>query len=156
MNNDGSPARFFSETVHSEVRKLWNESKQPISFAETLAVVLAKVVWGDDLCRGDIVIAVDNVAAQQSLIRLSTPSGLLGAVVKCSALADKRFGLRSWVTWVPSEANVADAPSRGECEELQARGAIRDHVSKEVWDLLKVWLTMSDEQIATTFCVGHE
>eukprot|EP00971_Amphidinium_carterae_P232289 4609542-Amphidinium_carterae.2 len=78
MNNDGSPARFFSETVHSEARKLWNESKQPISLVETLAVALAKMLWGNDLCSGDTVVAVDSEAAQQSPISLSTPSGLFG------------------------------------------------------------------------------
>eukprot|EP00971_Amphidinium_carterae_P241676 4798563-Amphidinium_carterae.1 len=81
--------------------------------------------WKERLQRRDCVIAVDNVAAQQALVKLSTTSELMAGVAKCSALIDKKGEIRPWLTWVPSESNIADAPSRGNYKELDAHGAVK-------------------------------
>eukprot|EP00971_Amphidinium_carterae_P325450 6455713-Amphidinium_carterae.2 len=69
------------------------------------------------------------MAARQALVKLSTSSELMAAVAKCSAVVDKVNELRTWLTWVPSESSIADAPScpsRGDYKELDECRAARD------------------------------
>eukprot|EP00971_Amphidinium_carterae_P235917 4681909-Amphidinium_carterae.1 len=66
MSRNGEPERYFGCEVVKNVLEFWSGSKQPISFGEALAVVIAKMLWKDVLRQRHCFIAVDNVAAQQA------------------------------------------------------------------------------------------
>ena len=112
LGEHGTIWRHYSERVPDHISALWRSSGQPITYAESLAALVAKVVWHRWLEGCDCVVCVDNIGAQQSLIRYNSRSPLLRGVLRGHLLVDSQYSLRQWVTWVPSESNVADAPSR--------------------------------------------
>eukprot|EP00971_Amphidinium_carterae_P331395 6464913-Amphidinium_carterae.1 len=129
----GMALRHFSASIPSCVKSLWQESRQPITYAESLAALVAKCLWSPFLKCVDVVLAVDNIGAQQSLIRYQTSSETLRAIVKAHLVVDAKHLFRVWVTWVPSESNIADGPSRLDNSSVEALGSVLDHVSDKLW-----------------------
>eukprot|EP00971_Amphidinium_carterae_P328967 6461149-Amphidinium_carterae.1 len=143
----GMPLRHFSASIPSIVKSLWQESRQPITYAESLAALCV-----------DVVLAVDNIGAQQSLIRYQTSSETLRAIVKAHLVVDAKHLFRVWVTWVPSESNIADGPSRLDNSSVEALGSVLDHVSETLWQGVLVLMSLSDVAAARAFssALGHK
>ena len=95
---------------------------------------MAKKIWREELHNYDVIFALDNIAAQQSLIKGSSRSSHLTALVRCHLLEDRGNTFKAWSTWVPSESNVAVAPSRLDCVELTKRGSRKVNVGSEFWN----------------------
>ena len=83
-------------------------------------MVLAKWLWADVLRGQPLLEFLDNDAARFALISGTSPSRFSAELVAASAEADSRLGLFPWAARVPSWSNVADAPSRGSFEFLEA------------------------------------
>ena len=148
---EGSILRHFSEKVPEFFIELWKDSRQPITYGESMAALVAKLLWHDRVPGCDLGLAVDNIGAQQSLVRWSTRSELLRGLLKAHLLVDAMHRLRCWVTWVPSESNVADKPSRLDCSEVVAAGSTRDVVPASLWVAVRTFMGMSDRAVAKAF-----
>ena len=151
IDQHGKPYRFFSEHVPTKIMDLWKGVRQPITYAESLAALIGKRIWLEELVGHHVVVAVDNVAAQHTLVRYSSSSRLLRSVLRAHLLQDATSGLRVWVTWVPSESNLGDAPSRMKCDELKSLGAPQDEVDAGTWDELLRMMSLSALDTATEF-----
>eukprot|EP00971_Amphidinium_carterae_P327297 6458566-Amphidinium_carterae.1 len=64
----GQMVRHYSCNIPNDIKDLWVESAQPITYAESLAALVAKCLWSPWLHGCDVILAVDNIGAQQSLI----------------------------------------------------------------------------------------
>ena len=140
LDNGGWASRVFSCRVPMEVTRLWGGSGQSITFAESLAALVGKMLWRRLIAGSYLVIGLDNIGAQQTLARYSSSSYLLKMVIRGHIIEDASSRLRSWV---PSESNVADAPSRLDCEELLRKGAVEDDVDKSVWSEVIRYLSLT-------------
>ena len=134
LDEDAKPAMYFSEIVPETVTALWEDVVQPVTYAESLGALIAKKLWGRYLIGKDVILGIDNIAAQQTLIRGSSRSEHLRGVLRCHMLEDRVWDLKVWYTWVPSESNVADKPSRMRCSELDEYSCVRMPVNREIWE----------------------
>ena len=137
LDQDASPLCYFSEVVPEVVTRLWEDKTQPVTYAESLGTLLAKRVWKSELTEYDVIFGIDNIAAQHSLIRGTSRSAHLRALLRCHLLEDRAGSYKAWYTWVPSESNIADAPSRLEVRELECSGAARTAVPVSVWNEIR-------------------
>ena len=151
LDDAGCPARFYSCEVPRPVTDLWADSSQPITYAESLAALVAKMLWGQFLVSTYPVIAVDNVGAQNSLSRYSSRSKELSAIIRAHVIQDALLGIKCWITWVPSESNVADLPSRMNSGELRRCSVPEDMVSSEHWDEVVRRLNLNSADAALEF-----
>ena len=149
----GAVWRHFCEEVPQEIVRRWVSSNQPIAYAESLAALVAKVIWHGWMSGCDCVIAVDNIAAQQTLIRFNSKSPLLREVLRGHLVVDTRYSIRSWITWVASESNIADAPSRLDDARVVGLGSVRDRVSSPAWNAILAWLALSEVAVAKLFAL---
>ena len=158
LGGSGIPSRYFAAEVPSTITDLWASKKQPIAYAESLAALLGKLVWADNLRDSYLVIAIDNVAAQHSLSRFSSSSPLPRAVLRAHMIQDASINTKTWVTWVPSESNIADWPSRMRTTELDRLGASADRISNSIWSRVRELLSLSCLGAATSFtkALGHD
>ena len=151
LSFSGRIARHFSEEVPAEVVNLWSDTLQPITYAESLAVLAAKAVWNGWMKECDCVFAVDNVGAQQSLIRYNSSSLRLREVLRAHLVLDARYGIHSWITWVPSESNLADRPSRLDESVVLQSGSVRDRIINKAWSAIVALMRLSIVAVAKTF-----
>ena len=79
----------------------------------------------DDIAGCDVLHFADNTAANAALVKGYSASPDLAAMVGSLHLRLAREAIRPWIHLVPSALNPADAPSRGDFEELHRIGAIR-------------------------------
>ena len=130
----GQPVRFFSHKLPHAVIKLWETDAplQPITFAETLPVIVAKILWRKTLNAHRSVFGVDNVGAVQALIKMTSGVQSLAMLLRVAFLVDRHWDIRPWYHWVPSESNPADDPSRGVSSGLLSSGSVEDVVSDEL------------------------
>eukprot|EP00971_Amphidinium_carterae_P247960 4923712-Amphidinium_carterae.1 len=127
------PARYFSHCLQESLVRRWTGvgQKQVITQAEVFAVVAAKQLWGSECLQSACCIfGVDNVGAQQALIRMASGTPTMASLLKASFCLDRASMIACWYTWVPSKSNPADAPSRGSLGALV--GVRRDTLSDDV------------------------
>ena len=108
----------FGDKVPDDVVTGWRKSgrRQLIFFAELFPVLVAKRTWADRLRNRRVLLFVDNQAAKSALIRGYSPLVDASKVLADIFELDVRLGCLTWVCWVPSKSNVADAASRLEFE----------------------------------------
>ena len=108
----------FGDRVPDDVVTGWRQSgrRQLIFFAELFPVLVAKRTWADRLRNRRVLLFVDNQAAKSALIRGYSPLVDASKVLADIFELDVRLGCLTWVCWVPSKSNVADAASRLEFE----------------------------------------
>ena len=147
----GRPSRFFSCEVPGEVSENWSSSRQPITYAESLAALVGKLIWKDFIKDSYLVLGLDNIAAQQSLARYSSNSRPLRMIIRAHLVLDASLRLRTWVAWVPSESNIADSPSRLACDELRRNALREDYVVEDVWTEVGRLISLSSAQAALEF-----
>ena len=109
-------------TAHSESPKL---KEQIICQAELAAVVVAVATWAELLSQRDVLLFVDNDPAKDALVNGSSRSSSSSEMVRFCRLLCARHAIAPWFDRVPSPSNIADGPSRGDCEVLVYAGAVR-------------------------------
>ena len=101
--------------------------------------LLGKSLWLKSLSGSHVVVAVDDVAAQNTMARYTMASTVLKGVLRAHLLQDSLAKHKPCVTWFPSESNIADAPSRMNTEPLDKASALRNHLPPCDWeDILRV------------------
>ena len=82
-------------------------------------------LWGVASRDRDALIFIDNNASKDALIRGISASSASSLMVKETRLICARYAIAPWFDRVPSPSNIADAPSRGEFQQLLSMGARR-------------------------------
>ena len=82
-----------------------------------------------------LVIYTDNDAFRDCLISCSTSSGNARPILDLYLKVEDEASFNAWMSRVPTGSNIADDPSRGECESLISIGASRTEVNVDlVWN----------------------
>ena len=100
--------------------------RQIIGQAELAAIPIALFTWRRLLANRNVFVFIDNDSALDAAIKASSPhqaSAALAFAVRRVAAAE---GMGLWLERVPSSANPADWPSRGEFAPLRRWGALLD------------------------------
>ena len=128
---------FFEATFSSETVASWQSDgavaqgaptkvkEQVICQAELAAVVIAAVTWADLLKHRDVIFFVDNDPAKDALVNGCSRSTASSEMVRFCRILCARNAIAPWFDRVPSPSNIADGPSRGDCEVLVSAGASR-------------------------------
>ena len=91
---------------------LVDDRETVIGELETIAVVLAMLIWGTITASSRLMIFIDNEGARYSLIKgYSKSQAITNICVMAGVLLDGNFSL-PWFGRVPSHSNIADYPSR--------------------------------------------
>ena len=93
--------------------------EQVIAQAELPPVVVATLIWREQLKDLAVITFVDNESAKHALISGYSPIRASLGILNVSAELDAGLALHQWVTRVPSASNPADAPSRLEFAHLR-------------------------------------
>lgn len=84
---------------------------------ELAASIVAMKLWGRDSCDNLQVCYGDNDSARFSLIRASATGNVAPAFMKRHLQWEAEANYLTWFAKVPTEANIADHPSR--CQKLE-------------------------------------
>ena len=123
---DGMPRRFFSVELHESFQRALgvDESSTIIFEAELCAVVLAYVLWRDDICSRPIVCYIDNNATRDVLISGSARNQVGARLARLLLTVETLAKTFSWFARVPSPSNLADEPSRTLMSTFQFEGVV--------------------------------
>ena len=117
---DGKPVSFFSFKCNEEVLQRLNRTHllNPIYLLEGLAAVLGLRVW-TSLIRGSRIVAfLDNEGVLGSFMSCRTSQDAFNPILHALADWEASNQTQAWYDFVPSEANIADPPSRGDYSSL--------------------------------------
>jgi hypothetical protein len=108
--------QFFSYKLPSPLVQHWQKegSKQVICQAEIYPVLQSKRAWARELQHARVVWLIDNESARESLVKSYSNSWSARELLFLNAINDMATNSANWYARVPSCANVADEPSRGE------------------------------------------
>jgi hypothetical protein len=127
---------------------LGEQSKQQIIFdAETLAAVLAFLLWGELFKNRRCLVFVDNEGAIFSLLKGSSTNFVVDIIAAYFAELDAQIHSFTWLAKVPSKSNIADPPSRNDISAEFFQKAT--NVSPEAAALLECLITRLDEDGGT-------
>ena len=99
---------------------------------EILPILMALHLWPDLLSGTAIFFHVDNEAALHSLVYNHTADQLVQHFLRL----EQRMTFDPWIHRVPTEVNVADAPSRGDESQLLFLKSQKSHVTPTIWNSL--------------------
>ena len=138
VDPEGKVFRYFSEVVPGKLMdRFLEQTKHPIFELELLPVWCALFTWSGFLQNSLAVFYLDNEGAKAALINgaTSTENGRL--IIQQFVLKELQIQMRVWFSRVPTSSNLADAPSRLECEELDSLGVIRNRID---WEAVQIKL----------------
>jgi hypothetical protein len=106
---------FYSVSVGTEIRTLLGEGvkKQIIFEVETLAALLAALLWRTFCGNKRVVLFVDNEGTKFALLKGLSDNLCVDAMAEKFACLESELHTLIWIARVPSKSNVADPPSRG-------------------------------------------
>ena len=126
LNGRGEAIRFISEEVPAGVLKIIQaETKHVITALEVLPVYFVRVAWNTEMVHRRCFIFVDNDGARHSLLRCTSGSQSVLRVLRKVVLLQAEWPCFTWYSRVPSPANIADDPSRGNVTDLMESGVSR-------------------------------
>ena len=119
---DGKPISYFSfkctDCILSHLGK--THLLNPIYLLEGLAAIIGLRVW-TSLIRGSHIVAfLDNEGVLGTFMNCRTNQRLFTPILCALTEWESVNQTQAWFDFVPSEANVADQPSRGDCTPLTA------------------------------------
>ena len=123
--------RFFSLEVSSkQLVLLGEETKDQLIFeVETLAAVIAYILWTPLLKSQFCIMYVDNEGTKFSLVKGFSENPCVCKLVQRFALHESETHIMSWISRVPSHSNISDGPSRNDLKLLMSLNA-KDDSSK--------------------------
>ena len=110
------------------------EQKQVIGELETLAVLAAIHLWESYLTAKHVVFFIDNEASRFCILKGYSKNDAISKMVHSLASHEESVGCFTWFARVPSEANIADAPSRDVPHEL-----LPPSKRQEFGNLMSLW-----------------
>ena len=103
------------------------DQEQAIGELEAFAVLVALNLWGDLLSSRHLVSFLDNEGSRFLILKGYSSNLTLGKIVHEISLLEEEKCIMAWYSRVPTEANVADLPSRGISSEM-----LPSHLEKTV------------------------
>ena len=130
----GEITHFFSialdDVLVNDINK--SQRKTVIFDLELFAILCAVIGWKQFVTNCAIVVYTDNDAVRDCWISCNTSSSnarpILGLYLKVVFEAS----FNAWMSRVPTDSNIADAPSRGDCQSLLAFGASKTEVNVDL------------------------
>lgn len=115
---------LFSCELSEDQRILLGEpiKKQIIFEAETLCAIVVYSLWSDCLKDRMCFLYVDNEGTKFSLVKGVSDNSTVDAMAQVFAEIETHVRTLCWLSRISSFSNVADAPSRGDCELLKRLG----------------------------------
>ena len=135
ISDDGKCSGYFGQWLTDDEVAFINIHSRDTIIAEleTLAVFIGLKLFSHVLAGSDVVVFCDNSAALAALITGRSWNGWMMRNIQSVFLWEDDNVIGLWYERVPSHANIADAPSRGDSSQLA--GTRRIGVS--VMDILK-------------------
>ncbi|CAE7203386.1 ubiad1 [Symbiodinium sp. CCMP2592] len=112
---------------------------------ETVAVVVAFMLWSQHLASSDCMAYLDNEGARFALIKGYSASWAVTRVCHVFARTCEQSTLLPWCARVPSSSNIADAPSRSIACDLLPQDRVADvsSVAATYRDIVQQVITLS-------------
>ena len=129
VDSSGKVTHFFSTNLRDNlVDEINKTQRKPVIFElELFAILCAVIVWKQFITNCAVVVYTDNDAVRDCLIACNTS--------RCNARPILQSSFNAWMSRVPTDSNIADAPSRGDCKSLHELGASETNVNVEmVWN----------------------
>ena len=119
---------------------------------ELFAIFVAMQCWSTKLQDSQVVVCIDNEGVKDALIVCQT--SIINATPILCAILQLEFDLRwnAWFSRVPTESNIADAPPRGETQQLIDNGILQCNIDIDgMWTKLLVLATRGnyDQQLVS-------
>ena len=95
-----------------------SRTENPIHRVELLPVAVSVCVWRERLAHRGTLTLVDNEGARAALVAGGSANLLSANLVELVDQALSSDGAAVWYDRAPSDSNLADAPSRGQCPQL--------------------------------------
>ena len=130
---------FFSLELNDDaLMKLGEAHKGQMIFeAETLAAVVGFMLWSDSFVGRLGHLFIDNEGTKYCLLRGASDNGCVNELARIFAKHEMESTALTWISRVASHSNIADGPSRNECELVKSKGAVdRSIQALELMDLL--------------------
>ena len=111
--------KVFGCRVPDSVVQVWAEGrKHIIGQTELYAVVLARVLWSNDLSNRRVVYFIDHSGVQGACMTGTSSDSSWRQLLMAFEVADEARPCMSWFHRVPSHSNPADPPSRGRWHDM--------------------------------------
>ena len=123
----GKKQRFFSKELGAALLEEINVSHR-IFEGEFFAVLCALQVWCNSLSGCDVVLHTDNDAARNCFMSCHTDSLSTQKILEACITIEANSGSNIWITWVPTESNLVDDPSRLHTANLLQCGCFEDKI----------------------------
>lgn len=122
----GLPVQFFSLALDSAAREVLGESskKQIIFEAETLAALIACLVWSDLMDNKRCFVFVDNEGSKFALLRGAAENAVVDHLAELFVSWEANSNAATWISRVASASNIADEPSRGQHNHPLLKAAV--------------------------------
>ncbi|CAE6912084.1 DSK2B [Symbiodinium sp. CCMP2592] len=133
----GSTTRFASGTVPSDVLCLFTSRRAYIYCLEIFGQVIAALTCRDILPQCWIGFC-DNTAGKAALVRGYGRDANINNLLACFWAVAQRLGWQPHFEWVPSDCNLADPFSRGDCSIGHERGwSVLRNEADAFWPIFK-------------------
>ena len=133
-----SPWRFSSAAVPESIIAQFEEREQYVGQLEVLAAVAAYTSRDAQLRGRDVIHFIDNVGAYSGLTKGYSRDVDSGRMISVFHTMNAALGANVWFEYVPSKANIADLPSRGDFELLRSND-LKAEWFDLVWPPLSAW-----------------
>ena len=140
---------FFSVNVCEEWRVLLGANKRQLIFeAETLAAVVATILWAPQCLGRKLYLFVDNEGTKFSLLKGFSDNWCVDWLACEFAKVEARHHILMWLARVPSKSNPSDEPSRGSCECLLE--SKYSNVSNAAYKICEILMTALKNELGET------
>ena len=133
VDSSGKVTHFFETSLKDNLVDDINKSQRKTIIFEL--ELFAVIGWRQFITNCAVVVYTDNDAVRDCLIACNTSSSNARPILDLYLKVEFQSSFNAWMSRVPTDSNIADAPSRGDCESLRALGASETHVNVEmVWN----------------------
>ena len=133
----GKVTHVFAANLKDDLVNDINKSQRKtiIFELELFAILCAVLGWKQFITNCAVVVYTDNDAVRDRLISCNTSSSNARRILDRHLQVEFQPSFDAWMSRVPTDSNIADAPSRGDCESLRSLGASETDVNVEmVWN----------------------
>eukprot|EP00435_Cladocopium_sp_Y103_P067494 s1039_g30.t1 len=125
------------------------EQEQAIGELEAFAVLVAFRVWSSSFTSRHLICLLDNEGSRFLILKGYSSNKVLEDIVHEIALLEEELSTLAWYASVPTEANLADFPSR-----LKSHPMLQGHLEVKVGDLWQILRSLSAHRLATKDLFG--